>query len=378
MKLSAEASDVIKIVNLLAIMLIVAIHYHTRNFPGYFEVNFIVQEFIHNVIGRSAVPLFAALSGFLFFAGKDFDLEVYWRKLLSRIQTILLPCLLIIATTWLYKQLEWYWSSGNGVTTSVWAILNSLLFYPIGSQFWFIRDLLILIVLSPYIFVLVHRFAWVLPVALMLTWFFDLQPFPLFKGKFFIHIEMLAFFVLGAYCSIAKLNVSDLKLIKPSFAPFLSILLIYFFLAALRIYVEPRFGAWYSRIDYPFIVVCIQKSLILMGIYILFVLAGRLNRSKGKDLMLRLSGYSFFVFLVHDYPLKQILWKVMLELGVSQQWIFYLRLSAALLIMFMAAFILEWFFPRFFSWLSGGRNARRHALNAQNKTAASQVRARYY
>ena len=356
MNLTSENSGVIKIANLLAIFLIVCIHYHTRNFPGYFELNFVVQEFIHNVIGRAAVPLFALISGFLFFGTQEFDLNAFWRKLLSRINTILLPCLLVIICTWSYKQFEWYRQSGSGVTPDVKVILNSLLFYPIGSQFWFVRDLLLLVVISPYIYLVINKFNWLFPVLAMLAWGMDFQPFPIFKGKYFIHIEMLSFFSVGAYLSLSKSSVDYFKLLNPSAGVVLSVVFIFFSLAALRIYVEPKFTAWYPSVEHPFPIVTVQKTLIIIGVFLLLVTADYLNRTRIRTILYKLSGFSFFIYLIHDYPLKQILWEYLIELGVSIQWIFYIRLLVALVLMFFFAYILELLFPRFFNWLSGGRN----------------------
>src|SRR5207245_2915026 len=60
--LTRTLSNALTVANLLAILLIVAIHYNTKSaIASTANWNYIVQEFITNGIARAAVPLFALM-----------------------------------------------------------------------------------------------------------------------------------------------------------------------------------------------------------------------------------------------------------------------------------------------------------------------------
>jgi hypothetical protein len=357
MRINQELSGVIRLVNLIAIILIIIIHYHTRGFPGRFELNYLVQEFLHNIFARSAVPVFSLVSGFLFFHGGISTIDEFGRKFFRRVDTVFIPYLFVVTLIWLWAQLVWYWESGYGPVNSIRVILSSWLFYPKGSQFWFVRDLMFLFLASPYIYILIRRLGVIVPFILFLIWSVDLQVFPIFKDRYLLSNETLCFFVLGAYGALYLSEGALKTVLWPRPSIIMIVVFIYLALASLRIYVEPNMALWYKE-NNVLEHVLLQKIIICLGILLVFWLACFLNSTRYAKFLYRLSGYSFFVFLVHDYPLKNWLWDGLLAMGVSLSWIFYVRLIVAIILMIGLAIILELAFPRFFTWLSGGRNKR--------------------
>ncbi len=358
MQIGKELSGALRITNLLAILAIVAIHYHTQPFEGEFSVNFVVQEVIHNIMGRSAVPVFAFMSGLMFFQGRVFSIDVFGEKLAKRIKTILLPTLFVTALAWLWSQFDWVVLNNNTMDWNVKQIFVSWLLYPPGSQFWFIRDLLILFCLTPFMFLLIVRYGYLLPVALLVSWGFDWQLFPIWESRYFLNNDTLTFFVLGAYVSLRGAENLVAKILVPNKYLLISLVILYIVMASARIYLEPNMSLWYPPV-FHWYSLALQKTIILLGIYLLFVTAYMINKISYGAYLKALSGYSFFIFLVHDQPLKALLWEKLIESGVSLRWIFYVRLAIALSFLFALAYLLEKLFPRFFGWLSGGRNLKR-------------------
>ena len=69
MKITKEASISFQIANLIATILVIAIHYNSKHHIDYYDLsfNFYLQEYITNGIARIAVPFFALSAGIFFF-----------------------------------------------------------------------------------------------------------------------------------------------------------------------------------------------------------------------------------------------------------------------------------------------------------------------
>ena len=130
----------------------------------------LVADFVRNLISqgvaRIAVPLFFLMSGYLFFTGFDGSKASYLKKLKSRTQSLLIPLvfwniltLLFLATAQAIPAAAAFFSGKNPsiASFSVFEYFNSVFgitHTPIAYQFWFIRDLFILVLIVPLITIL--------------------------------------------------------------------------------------------------------------------------------------------------------------------------------------------------------------------------------
>lgn len=213
--------------------------------PGWY---FFIVNLVSEVFARIGVPLFFIISGFLFFYNKDFDMTVYKRKLWVRARTLLLPYLLwnLVAIVWQLKSFVPVVSSFCApvdVQVSFVRILSTFFcndynygifvgaeapgvvssYYPIDVPLWFLRDLMIMVVITPVIYWLIKRMgAWVM--ALMgVLWF--CEPVTSRLGVFAVEMSnALFFFSLGAYFSISKLDFVQVFR-RGKFAPFVYIVI---------------------------------------------------------------------------------------------------------------------------------------------------------
>ncbi len=94
-------SDKIRLLSFFSIILVLYIHSGFHDYPHEIQgmtFNFKLQDFISGMMGRCAVPLFFAISGYLFFQGIDKDdTHAYaklWMKIRKRIRTLLIPYLI--------------------------------------------------------------------------------------------------------------------------------------------------------------------------------------------------------------------------------------------------------------------------------------------
>lgn len=166
-------SDKIKIISFLSIILVLYIHSSFHDYPHEIQgmlFNHYLQVAISQCLGQCAVPMFFAISGYLFFLGVK-GVDDVWRKMNKRVWTILIPFL--IAAWFLplfYIAIEnipaaAIFMNGGGFTEQFtwknWVNIVEAVYIeapyspsPWGFHLWFMQDLIIIIIISPLLFYL--------------------------------------------------------------------------------------------------------------------------------------------------------------------------------------------------------------------------------
>ena len=314
-----------------------------------------VQIFFSETLPHVAVPLFLLFSGFLFFKEGRFDRTLYLRKLKSRFRSLFIPyiiwstiCFIIavaqekVTPTFLhYIQGLWdtaLWEDGA-------AFSRKLPGYPVNMPLWFIRDLMILTVISPLIWLLLEKTrGW--GILLMVAWWFPAH------DKFFgFGADSLFFFSLGALLSMKKVNFVQVarKYAIPLYITAV-VMLVVDFLVMYRNYMEYH----ELRFNWPVFNVYV---LCIMGATL--ALAGRLAETKILDRLIRLSSASFFLYAAHILwlePLRDYLLGVLAPTSDATVIIFYFAFIAFHCTVVTALyFLLRRFLPKSTAVLTGGR-----------------------
>ncbi|CAN5785643.1 hypothetical protein BH09PSE5_BH09PSE5_41260 [soil metagenome] len=358
-RLSAPLSNALTTANVIGTLLVVAIHYTSRERAGDNPSwNYLFQEFLCNGLSRVAVPFFAFASG-LFLALQYAKSMPYTEAVGRRIPTILVPYLLaaLFFMAFLHGSVA---LAGLSTPADPATLFNQLFIRPFSFQFWFLRDLILLIVLSP---LLIHRNAsisWVGACVLVVAWAIDFQPFPQVQGWYFLNIETLCFFWLGGAFA-HRIKVLE-KLVRSSDATMWTALSIWIALSAARVAVDPYFNNWYAR-DYSSASLLIYKFSILSGLVALLLLAAKAAEATTARL-LALQTLTFFVFLFHEYPLRYVMLRLMGRF-VPSEWTFYIAFPLALLILIALGKSMQRHLPRLYNLLTGGRSAREPAPAAR-------------
>lgn len=287
-----------KTITFLRLPLIVGVVFiHTQladiNTRDNYFVYGILRHVISDEFARIAVPLFYFISGFLFF-NSEFSYSAYKNKLKKRIHTILYPYLfwnlVVLGLTYLNLYLfPSMTQEGMAVNKTFSGFFQS--FYdrgdgmPICYQFWFIRDLMVVVLCSPLIYYFVCYFKIIGVFILGILWCFGMWP-PIigFSSVAFF------FFTFGALFAIRKHNfVTDF--IPLHFASTISYLLIIIIDTVL----------WYKKIDgFNFI----HNIGIVVGmIMVVTWTAYAIEKGKMKCSAL-LAASSFFIYAYHVMPLK--------------------------------------------------------------------------
>lgn len=157
-------SQKIKLLSLISIILVLYIHSGFHDYPNEIQgmpFNFKLQDFISGKIGRCAVPLFYAISGYLFFLNLN-NKNILWAKIKKRIMTLVVPyiiaalffpCFYIIVS--LIPSTARFFNSESISTIfnlPVWNIFQSIFYDPLAFHLWFLRDLIIIVALSPFLY----------------------------------------------------------------------------------------------------------------------------------------------------------------------------------------------------------------------------------
>jgi surface polysaccharide O-acyltransferase-like enzyme len=185
--------------------LIVAIHaYYPDSNEYFFEFDFTknIMLFLSRQLTSFAVPTFFLISGYLFF-NKDLNYSLIKRKWNDRIKTLLIPYLIWnsiyilfqVLKPYIFKdifEIEEYQWNVSSILSAFWNFDGK---YPIDAPLWFIRDLMIMCLLTPVINFLTKKTKYSI-----IIWCFSL---------FFINAGF-GFFSLGAALSIYR-NEINLK-----------------------------------------------------------------------------------------------------------------------------------------------------------------------
>jgi surface polysaccharide O-acyltransferase-like enzyme len=349
MIISRKLSDSLRIANIMCTLLVIAIHYNTKHdmdLSSGFTWNYYLQEFITNGLARVAVPFFAFIAGLFFFLSYK-NLSSYPKAIKKRINSLLIPYLvasfLIFIVEYVYGVIQWDLSLENFDL-----FIRDVLFTPISVQFWFLRDLMILVLLTPIIFKLVSQLELWIMVPVMVLWLLDIEIMPLFAGRHVITIETLSFFILGCYFSQHTYLLEKLVNGMKNKTVF-TVVIIYLMLCVIRIVIEPDMANWYTN-KYQINSLIIQNMSIFIGVFLIIALSTKIINAK----LLYLSQFTFFVYIFHLLPLSHLVGKITSYI-ISDAYKFYLTFPVAVILVFISAVFCKKLMPRLYSVFSGGR-----------------------
>lgn len=314
----------------------------------------IVPYFMSRVLPTFAVPLFFAISGYLFFLNRrQFGVADYVGKLRRRVLTLFIPYLLwnVIAFA-LYAlndvaagravdqpfTLNIFWGCKALGTASInfwgWPIAASL--RPILGPLWFVRDLIVCVVFTPIIHILLRRTR-IVGLLLMAVIYYG-QLWPNFGGMSFMGPW---FFSLGAWFSIAQSDPlrTTRRVLKPSIA-----LLLPCWLALML----------FSDNGHP----------IHLAIQAVYVIAAMITSIHVADFVARqrrpnkfLSSSSFFVYASHTIVLLPFTSQAVRFAqgcnGLMQTALYVLCATAAIVVCLTAFYVLRRWLPRLSAPLTG-------------------------
>lgn len=158
--------DVMKLFLILEVVLIhsnisVLLQESSLESSGLFALDFV--KYLSQGLSSVAVPLFFILSGFLFFKGvRTFTWQIYVTKMRRRVVTMLVPYLIWCMFGGVLFLAKVFWLGYDGYDIIVnghvnwlkwlagfWSLLGASMPVPFAFAFWFLRNLIAFVILSP-------------------------------------------------------------------------------------------------------------------------------------------------------------------------------------------------------------------------------------
>ncbi len=157
------------------------------------------EELLGNVLGQLAVPGFFCMSGYLFFRSCSSDMSMadaflFFRdKLTKRVYSLVLPYVL-----WNFIYYIIYLLAGRAVI-GISELLDALINYAYNPVFWYLHELILIMVITPVIYVLLRNKSATVPVLAAiyaLAVFYERVPIH------YVNEDALLYFCTGAAAAL--------------------------------------------------------------------------------------------------------------------------------------------------------------------------------
>ncbi len=179
-----------------------------------YEIQNLSRVYLSMFICGIAIPGFAVISGYLFFATADFSAETYKRKMYSRLFSLLIPYIVWDLIVFAGDVVLAFNGKNNLVSETEWNFLNVLNIFwgvkqngagtcPYNGPLWYIRDLFILCLLTPIIYPLLKSrfFKYIFAVVLLSALFVKIP-------YVYYHEQILTiYFCLGAFWAVNQIKL---------------------------------------------------------------------------------------------------------------------------------------------------------------------------
>jgi surface polysaccharide O-acyltransferase-like enzyme len=312
----------------------------------------LTRNLVSDGIARVAVPLFFMMSAYLFFYGFELSKREYLGKLRKRTRTLLVPLIFwnvatlsayalgqaAPATKGFFSNAHWRPIATFGLGDYADAIFG-LTTSPIAYQFWFIRDLIVLVVAAPVIaFIFKRRLGPGFILLIFALWVFDMHPLA------WPNTEATLFFCLGAYLAYENKDLSSLD-------KYTLVMLVLF---APLLLIDAGFAREPVKLYF-------HKAMIASGVASTWCITSWIiKRENLSEWLKRLGAASFFLFAAHE-PLLSIARKVMFKVVVPSSDLAVLSLYFSIpvcVIVFLVYLhrILDKTLPRLLGVVTGNRS----------------------
>lgn len=298
------------------------------------------------------MPILVLFSGFLFFRS-GFSMRIYGKKLKSRVKSLLVPYLCWNAVAVLFYLFLQFFLLHQGRTPNDKLIVDygwrdwlqafgfsqSL---PMAQQFWFIRNLMMLMILSPIFYLLVRYLKFFGVVLSCLPWI--LIKFTGVSSLWGIEMYSLFFFALGAWFALRNQNFVQILMPHRIWTGILFVVL-----AVWNAY-DYAHGKTFSDI--------ISKISLLFSIVAIIGFTGSFIASGRLKVNVALCQSSFFIFALHMIPVD-LLRSFLCTLIPPSEWgfLFIHLFSTTVVVLFCIGVykLMHRFTPKFLSVITGGR-----------------------
>jgi surface polysaccharide O-acyltransferase-like enzyme len=351
-------SEKLKAISFFLIVLVVMVH--STNLSVRMDANFATitkglnsffQNFISDGIAKTASPLFFAISGYLFFLSIQKGLPVeFLGKYKKRLRTLVIPYLLwSIFGLLLYFVIQSiphfkpFFTRELIRDYSFSQVLTRIFLQPIPYQLWFIRDLTVLVLISPLVYWLLKSLRYLIVLFFLILWFMNFN-YVVFDNR------SILFFTFGAYFSVNGIDPHNLKLKRQH------IYLTVCWIALVLCKTTLAHNGYANNT----IILILQRASILFGIPSIWLLYDKFfkNTDLSHTRIYNLFQYTFFIYAFHEPIItivKKSLYFIMGTTELSSFLIYLLAPTITLFFSVVVASYLKNISPAFYKIMTGKR-----------------------
>jgi fucose 4-O-acetylase-like acetyltransferase len=305
------------------------------------------ENFLSKGICRVAVPLFFLISGFLFHLTLNFSLTGIIDKYKKRVKSLLIPYLFwsvfgvfIFLLLQAFPFSRFFFTRGLIIDYSFLKLMRTIFLDPIPYQFWFIRDLILLVLLSPLIAYLTKSTKGLWILVLIFLWYQSPASFGCFSN------ESLLFFTIGGHVALNKSAQFLSPIRSKRFLIYLTVCWIC--IVSITSYLL-------TFIPAEKITIALDHTGVLIGILSVWLLYDSLFHA---EINYALFGYTFIIFALHEPLLTIIVKGLFYVCGKTTSSTLFIYLFAPLitiLICLLCGVIWKRSAPRLYDFATGGR-----------------------
>lgn len=339
---------------MLGVVLIHAsnIEYDTEQKDMFWFIQHLLTDKLLNIV----VPSFFFISGFLFCRSinikNSVKLNEFKAKINKRLKTLGIPyvfwCTFWFLFTYIIQFLP-YIKDGFSLPLhqmSFFKKFYNLILEPINYPFWFLRELILYVLISPLLYIIIKYLKYYVLIFLFIASLFStslIAPYGVSIYKFL----MLFFFLLGAYVALNNIRLSFK--VKP-----LVVFLMFFswiILSGFMLYLEANI------IEVSLITKLIKNLLILLGCLSCWLLYDVLDKKfnfKYKGIY----AFGFFIYAVHGIPILILKKAVLSYFSLSQIQLIALYFFSFIFITIFCiviAYLLKKYTPKLYYLSTGNR-----------------------
>ena len=290
-----------------------------------YDIYMSICAFIKAFFYGHSVPIYFFIAGYVFFLGINLDTPTYIRKLKNRFRSLLVPYVVWNTLAIIMKLLQYlpclhsFFPNCNyhdlnlnigSILSCLWADNGELFnieqpiaaFDPIDFPLWFVRNLIIIVVLTPLINFCYKKFGFALPTISGILWFVC----PNLLGEFtYRYITAIFFFSLGGFFSFRGYDMIEefkkYKIISYILYPMASLILLITFYMGMWGPEEILSGFGGNSLVY------LKNLSVFIGLFFAYNLSAWLVKNRGTVSSKILSTSSFFIYAGHALFLQYIL-----------------------------------------------------------------------
>lgn len=317
---------------------------------------FFIEYYLAEQMTKIVIPIFFFIAAYLFFYDfnindKDQFLQIK-KKLLKRVKSIVIPYLFwcffwfaVVYCIQLVPSIAHFFKSpiyNMGLWERIWVLYLEPIYYP----FWFMREFIFYLLITPLLYWIVRRTKLMLTIFLFVLSVFKFSLFTVFDVQIYRFL-MLAFYCLGIYCAIYKVNI-QLKTTK-----FLSIslFLIFLIVSACNVFIEINYdkSIWYFRF--------INNLNALIGCLGVWLIYDHLDRKVNFEYK-SIYSYGFWVYAIHGIAIlyfKDTIVKLLFLSNLQLLFLYFFTIFIFFVVTIYLGVLFKKYFPKSYAFVTGNR-----------------------